>query len=856
MSTHVAKFFTSRKFEIAALIGALVISACAHSFNMFNYPYYENDEGIYMSQAWAVLTQGKLAHYTYWYDHAPLGWIQIALWTAITGGFHTFGFSINTGRVFMLVLHLASSVLLYQITKKFTNGNKIFSLLTVILFALSPLGIYFQRRVLLDNIMIFWVLLAIHFLLQYKNHLGKILYSAIALGIAILTKETAVVFIPVLLYYLIKIVDKRHRSFAVTQWLFIQGIIVSLYVLYAFIKGEFFPANSFLGSGQEHVSLIEAIFFQTNRSGGSILDPQNSEFWKSFNTVWSREDPILIYGGVMATLITAALGIFNLNARFLAALSGIFWIFLARGGFVIEFYILPLLPILALNISYSLWVIYDSLHILLHRKAIQKIIYAIPLVTLFFYINQFFELTPKVRGGVNMYTAQQTKSQLEAVEWIKKNRDPKDFIVIDNYAYIDLHSDPNKQFNNAEWYSKVDTDRDIRETKLNGDYTNIDYLAVTPQIEYDVEDKGLFLVGEAFKNSRQIVSYDNDFWRVRIMGALTPKRIAQASYESDKRQYIEQGRVEGIQNSADFLMRAVFQNDQNTFNEIYNTIKKNNQKENKLFADDQTTAPAQANTDIATALILAANKWQDAKYLDEAKEIVQALRQYSTVTLGKQTLIANSDNTTENTKQVILYTKNIMPQSYTLFTRVDNPDFWNNIKDTSYEILNSCTFTEDESILPPSICTLTLQNNGTITATPSSNYDQESYRVPIHIALDSIWTQDERARQYLAQLTQFEEEWTLRYQLGATYSQDGTVQEDYETVRSYSAAIAALSQTNQFRAREMWDLKLRDRFQEDANNSFWEDQNNIQNQTLSWYATSIVGELMTINPQAKTDTEN
>src|SRR6266545_2672094 len=63
----------------------LLIAALVHGYNMFGYPYYESDEGTYVSQAWAVVTLGRLAPYTYWYDHAPGGWVQIAAWTTLTG---------------------------------------------------------------------------------------------------------------------------------------------------------------------------------------------------------------------------------------------------------------------------------------------------------------------------------------------------------------------------------------------------------------------------------------------------------------------------------------------------------------------------------------------------------------------------------------------------------------------------------------------------------------------------------------------------------------------------------------------------------------------------------------------------
>ena len=41
-------------------------------------PAATDDEGTYLAQAWAVQHGQGLAHYTYWYDHPPLGWIQLA----------------------------------------------------------------------------------------------------------------------------------------------------------------------------------------------------------------------------------------------------------------------------------------------------------------------------------------------------------------------------------------------------------------------------------------------------------------------------------------------------------------------------------------------------------------------------------------------------------------------------------------------------------------------------------------------------------------------------------------------------------------------------------------------------------
>lgn len=240
------------KIELAVLFFVLITAGVAHGFNMFHFPYYENDEGTYMAQAWSVLTQGKLAPYTYFYDHAPLGWFLIAFWNLISGGFFTFGLSVNSGRVFMLVIHLISTLFVYLITKKLTK-NTLASILASLIFSLTPLGIYYQRRVLLDNIMIFWVLFSFYLLIGTGRKLRHFLASALTFGIAVLTKESAIFFFPAFIYIAYSQAHKVHRSFAVIKWIAISTTIISVYMLYAVLKGELFPSGTPLGGVITHM---------------------------------------------------------------------------------------------------------------------------------------------------------------------------------------------------------------------------------------------------------------------------------------------------------------------------------------------------------------------------------------------------------------------------------------------------------------------------------------------------------------------------------------------------------------------------------------------------------------------------
>src|SRR5437016_3863837 len=199
----------------------VVVSLLTHGYNLFHYPLYLTDEGIYSQQAWAVLHEDRLSPYTYFYDHAPGGWLLLALWHVILPNqTTTFGNGINTGRVLMLLLQMGSTVMLFEIARR-VSGTYLAAFLTAILFNISPLAVYYQREVLLDNIMVFWLLACLALLVLWNNRVMTTLLAGLALGLALLTKENAIFFVPVLIYLVHRMVRGRlNRRFAESFWLF------------------------------------------------------------------------------------------------------------------------------------------------------------------------------------------------------------------------------------------------------------------------------------------------------------------------------------------------------------------------------------------------------------------------------------------------------------------------------------------------------------------------------------------------------------------------------------------------------------------------------------------------------------
>ena len=73
---------------------ALVIAATA--WNLQGWPgRADEDEGTYVAEAWAIICEHQLAPYTYWYDHPPLGWAQLAGYIWLTDGFARYSSSIE-----------------------------------------------------------------------------------------------------------------------------------------------------------------------------------------------------------------------------------------------------------------------------------------------------------------------------------------------------------------------------------------------------------------------------------------------------------------------------------------------------------------------------------------------------------------------------------------------------------------------------------------------------------------------------------------------------------------------------------------------------------------------------------------
>lgn len=828
MATNkISRFFTHPITERVFLTTILLTAAIAFGTNLFNFPYFENDEGTYYSQAWSLYTNGQLAPYTYWYDHAPFGWIQIGLWSVLTGGFSNFGFSLNSGRIFMLTIQVLNTFLIYIITKRLTN-SKMFSGIAAIMFALSPLGIFLQRRILLDNLASLWLLVSTYILLRYENNLFTLVLSGITFGFAVLSKESAIVFGPAMLYFTATIAHRHHRIHATVLWATAVGSLVCIYFSYALFKGELFPPYILPWDQQPHVSLLGTLLFQSQRGGGSITDLTESDFWLHFRNTWALNDPLLLYAGIIALCSNLILGIRNLHARILSIATLCYLAFLSRGGIVLDFYIIPLLPFLVFNLIYLIWITQQYLLELFRKSPLQVAFRVAPAIACIIPILQFINLKDAI--GIekfSLYNSNQTKPQLEAIEWIKTNLYPEDVILFDNYAHLELKAAPDQNiFPYSEWYIKVDTDNQVRD-RINGDYTNIDYLAITPQIENDIKNfsTGLPIVEQAYNNAQEIHTFYNDRWSVKIMGLMTPQRITTSGYRSLMKKFTNQGMLtwhrQEYKHYILLLKIAIAKDQRSDFDHIlsnYTTIHNANPK---------------FNLDTAQILLLASQKWSDETLTQSALTYIEKVKN-SLIEWEGYTLPFSK---TASTNAVIsLIDLNVA--TYEQFLRTTQDDIWRKVKNDSYRIIDFC-MQETRSQLPASTCDLEQYSDDPLTAKfYYPVFDTNSAQIFDHISHDLVWFESPQAKVFLNLYPFLHQEWMHSYHLSEMYRTDTSSLSGSESIPTYQAIFPVIQYINPEKAQELYDLEFKNQFKQDQIQTWWgTDPDNLDTILHSMYTT-------------------
>jgi hypothetical protein len=487
-----------QRASLLVLLVLLALVAVVHAIGMSDAPQRNDDEGTYVAQAWTVQHWRTLAHYTYWYDHPPLGWLLIAAWTAATGAFSRAATAVAAGRELMLVLQLASAGLLWALARRL-GLRRPAAAGAVLLFALSPLALGFHRAVYLDNVATPFLVGAFVLALSPGHRLAAHAGAGLCFAAAVLAKETSLLLAPALLWQYWQVSDARTRRYSLTVAASLFVLPCCAYLLYATLRGELLP-------GPGHVSLVDAIRFQLagRAPSGSPLDPGSAG--RGTIRLWLGMDPWLLAAAVV--LVPAGLAIRRLRPvtvafATLAAMT-------LRPGYLpvpLVIGMLPFASLLVAGVADAAWGSRPERHAApggwrLGRVAVAACLAVAAVV-----------VAPRWwQGDRELMTADQDAPFRQADAWIAGNVPREARLLVDDALWVDL-VERGRPPGQVVWFYKLDTDQDVKARYPRG-WQEFDYVVATATVRGFPER--LPQVGEAMRHSEVAASFGSGTGRVEV----------------------------------------------------------------------------------------------------------------------------------------------------------------------------------------------------------------------------------------------------------------------------------------------------------------------------------------------------
>lgn len=353
---------------------------------------------------------------------------------------------------------------------------------------------------------------------------------------------------------------------------------------------------------------------------------------------------------------------------------------------------------------------------------------------------------------------------------------------------------------------------------------------------------GLVLIIIAVSTAAITAYYNNPKRQVPIV--FSNNFMLNELWEGYKTEYLENGtwrtvdkqnkNITTSEGQSYTMMRAVWQGDRETFDRAFAWAQSSlNRYTDKLFAwkfgqkqdgnfgilsdEGGNNTASDADVDIAFALVLGYSRWQDDKYLSQARLIINDIWEKEVVIVNNQPILAaNNLEKFSTIPNIIVNVSYFAPYAYKLFAKIDKKHDWNKLVDSSYSILEksmtSHLDTGKSANLFPDWIHID-RNTGEIKATNipglTTNYSYDAFRTPWRLALDWKWNKEPRAKQTLEKMTLLEEEWKSKSLIYPSYSHDGRALVDYEAPGAYGANIGYFIVTESPYAEEIYNKKLK-----------------------------------------------
>jgi len=279
------------------------------------------------------------------------------------------------------------------------------------------------------------------------------------------------------------------------------------------------------------------------------------------------------------------------------------------------------------------------------------------------------------------------------------------------------------------------------------------------------------------------------------------------------------------------MLQSVWMNDKETFDLVWDWTKTNlNRNQDNLLAwkwgkkqdgsygfveeGDQNSA-SDGDTDIALALIFAYKRWNDIKYLEDAKNLLTDIWKYETVEVSKKRYLI-AGNWAQDDNKIIINPSYFAPYAWRIFAKFDTQNDWNSLIDPAYELLEKTVIdkldNKSASGLPPDWVAID-KNSGSLEATGKpnmdTNYSYDALRIPWRVALDYQWNNEVRAKTYL--LSAFDvlkNDYKSTHKLAGSYTHDGSILISQESPALYATSLGYFVMANKEISKDIYKKKV------------------------------------------------
>ncbi len=261
------------------------------------------------------------------------------------------------------------------------------------------------------------------------------------------------------------------------------------------------------------------------------------------------------------------------------------------------------------------------------------------------------------------------------------------------------------------------------------------------------------------------------------------------------------------------MLRAVWINDRSTFDKTWGWTVQNLQRPDKLFSwrwspksegsegataeDGGQNSASDGDSDIAFALVMASERWQQPGYRNAAQDIIRSMWEHEVIIIdGKPYLAANNIEKTSGSETVLVNPSYLAPYAYRTFASIDGEHDWEGLTDASYELLAEVMEhplnTKRSAQLPPNWVTVNRQT-GALSESRESHLDTDfgfdAFRTVWRVALDWHWHQAPEAHTILEKFEFLKNRWEQDDKLIAIYSHDGQPRADYPKQAFYGGTL-------------------------------------------------------------------